>query len=78
MLLFKDNYTRQKIEIDSMLKGHNLSWIAFGENAIVEKPIAGVSDFNLKTKLYREWEEKDSKDRAIILHTLNDVTFKSV
>lgn len=41
-------------------------------------PGGNAADHAAKVKSFREWDEKDSKARSIILRTLDDVTFSHV
>lgn len=76
VVLTKDNYTRWVIEIEAVLRSQGVWWHACGDEPAVAKPAPGASADAVKK--YREWDREDSKARAGILRTLDDVTFSHV
>ena len=81
--LSRDNYTRWRIELETALRGHGLWWHASGVEERVDEPgqmAAGgrAAEHAALVKSFREWDEKDSKARTVIIRTLDDVTFSHV
>ena len=86
VVLGRDNYTRWRIEVETALRGQGLYWHASGAEPQAKEPaaLAAGADAAAKTahdakvKAFRDWDEKDSKARSIIMRTLDDVTFSHV
>ena len=86
VLLGRDNYTRWRIEVETALRGQGLFWHASGAEPKKEEPAALASGadasaqtaYEAKVKAFRDWDEKDSKARSIVMRTLDDVTFSHV
>ena len=84
--LGRDNYQRWRIEVETALRGQGLYWHASGAEQRIEEPASLAAaatavqktEHEAKVKLYRAWDEKDSKARSIIMRTLDDTTFSHV
>lgn len=86
VVLGRDNYARWRIEIETVLRGQGLYWHASGAEPKAEEPdvLPAGADNAARTahtaslKSFRDWDEKDSKARSIIMRTLDDTTFSHV
>lgn len=74
--LGRDNYGRWRHELETALRGKSLWWYVDGTVPKVEVPAAGASADDVKA--YQEWDAKDAKARAMILRTLDDMTYSHV
>ena len=86
VVLGRDNYGRWRIEVETALRGLGLYWHASGAEPRIGEPAALAAaatnaekaDHAAAVKSYRQWDEKDSKARMVIMRTLDDVTFSHV
>ena len=86
IMLTLSNYTRWRMEVETALRGKGLWWHASGLEVRVQDPgpvpagadDAAAADHAAKVKTFREWDEKDSQARSLVLTTLDDETFSHV
>ena len=76
VVLSRSNYARWRIEVEAALRGRGLYWHASGAEVQVADP--GPEGTAAAIKKYREWDEKDSKARSLILRSLDDESFSHV
>ena len=76
VVLNRDNYARWRVELETALRGKGLWQYVTGDVAVVAVPAPGAGAQSEKD--YWSWDRKDAIARALIIRTLDDVTFSHV